>query len=74
MTVDTASFDDEPPPEEAFIDLEDVASRFDMDSLHILPLNQLPLKTPSLKRARLVKNVRLDSVIELFSDKDSGSG
>lgn len=45
-----------------------------MDSLHILPLNQLPLKTPSLKRARLVKNVRLDSVIELFSDKDSGSG
>ncbi len=34
----------------------------------------LPLDTPSLNRARLIKNVRLDSVIELFSDEDTGSG
>lgn len=46
----------------------------EMDSLHILPLNIIPLETPSLKRARLVKNVRLDSVIELFYDQDTGSG
>ncbi|MFT6582582.1 MAG: hypothetical protein ACJAU6_003028 [Alphaproteobacteria bacterium] len=46
----------------------------DMDSLHILPLNIIPLETPALKRARIVKNVRLDSVIELFNDKESGSG
>lgn len=46
----------------------------EMDSLHILPLNIIPLETPSLKRARIVKNVRLDSVIELFYDQDTGSG
>ncbi len=46
----------------------------DRDSLHILPLTVLPLETPSLNRARLIKNVRLNSVIELFTDKDTGSG
>ncbi len=46
----------------------------DRDSLHILPLSILPLEINALKRARLIKNVRLKSVIELFKDKDSGSG
>ena len=46
----------------------------DRDSLHILPLSILPFETNALKRARLIKNVRLNSVIELFKDKDSGSG
>ncbi|MBL4691198.1 MAG: hypothetical protein JKY68_07030 [Rhodospirillales bacterium] len=46
----------------------------DRDSLHILPMTILPLETPALNRARLIKNVRLESVIELFSDKDTGSG
>ncbi len=46
----------------------------DRDSLHILPLSILPLATPSLNRARLIKNVRLDSVIELFTDQETGSG
>ena len=46
----------------------------DRDSLHILPLNILPLDTPSLNRAKLIKNVRLDSVIEMFTDEDTGSG
>ncbi len=46
----------------------------DRDSLHILPLAILPLKTPSLKRARLIKNHRLESVIELFTDAETGSG
>lgn len=46
----------------------------DRDSLHTLPLSILPLDTPSLNRARLIKNVRLNSVIELFTDKDTGSG
>ncbi|MDA1022824.1 MAG: hypothetical protein O2817_05710 [Proteobacteria bacterium] len=49
-------------------------SDVDRDSLHILPLSILPLETPALKRARLIKNVRLNSVIELFTDKDTGSG
>jgi hypothetical protein len=46
----------------------------DMDSMHILPLAIIPLKTPSLRRARLIKNVRLESVIELFNDTGGGSG
>ena len=46
----------------------------DRDSLHILPMAILPLETPSLNRARLIKNVRLQSVIELFTDEDTGSG
>ncbi len=46
----------------------------DRDSLHILPLSILPLETSAIKRARLIKNVRLNSVIELFEEKDTGSG
>jgi len=46
----------------------------DRDSLHTLPLQILPLDTPTLKRARLIKNVRLRSVVELFVDEDTGSG
>ena len=46
----------------------------DRDSMHILPLTILPLETPSLNRARLIKNVRLESVVELFTDFKSGSG
>lgn len=46
----------------------------DMDSLFVLPLDIIPLQSPSLQRARLIKNVRLKSVIETFSDRDTGSG
>ena len=46
----------------------------DRDALFILPLCIIPLKTPALKRARLIKNVRLESVVELFDDADTGSG
>ncbi len=46
----------------------------DRDSLHILPLSILPFETPALHRARLIKNVRLDSVVEFFRDINTGSG
>lgn len=47
----------------------------DMDSLFILPLKIIPLETPALKTAKLIKNVRLRSVVELFSNIDgTGSG
>lgn len=46
----------------------------DRDSLHTLPLLILPLKHPGLRSARLIKNARLESVIELFSGDDTGSG
>lgn len=44
------------------------------DSLHILPLAMLPLTTPALMRARLVKNTKLEGVVELFNDEDTGAG
>lgn len=44
------------------------------DALHILPLEILPLQTTGLKRARMIKNTNLKSVVELFRDVNSGSG
>jgi hypothetical protein len=49
-------------------------SEEDRDALHILPLALLPIETPALKRARLIKNVRLETVVEIFRDADTGSG
>ncbi len=46
----------------------------DRDALHIMPLAMLPLETPSLQRARMIKNARLQSVVELFVDDEAGSG
>jgi hypothetical protein len=46
----------------------------DMDSLHILPLSLIPVDTPGLRRARLIKNSQLESVIELYRNDASGSG
>ena len=46
----------------------------DMDALHILPLSLIPLKTLSLQRARLIKNARLEGVVELFAGRETGSG
>jgi hypothetical protein len=46
----------------------------DRDSLHILPLSIIPLQTPALTGARMIKNVRLESVVELFGGPNTGSG
>ena len=46
----------------------------DRDSLYILPLATIPFRTPALRRARMIKNVRLESVIEVFDDMRAGSG
>jgi len=46
----------------------------DMDSLFAVPLSILPLETKGLSRARMVKNVKLQSAIEVFADKETGSG
>jgi len=46
----------------------------DKDALHILPLAIIPLQTPGMRRTRLVKNARLDTVVELFKDSRAGSG
>lgn len=54
--------------------INDEILNVDRDSLHILPLSDLPIFTPGLNRARLIKNVRLESVVEMFSGKATGSG
>lgn len=46
----------------------------DMDSMFILPLRIIPLQTPALASARLVKNVQLKAMLEIFHDQQSGSG
>jgi hypothetical protein len=46
----------------------------DTDSLHILPLAIVPLQSPALQRARMIKNSRLRSVIEIFNVDTGGSG
>lgn len=46
----------------------------DRDSLHILPLAILPIQTPTLRRARMIKNIRLQTVLEMFEDSATGSG
>ncbi|HAQ00553.1 MAG TPA: hypothetical protein DCQ35_11155, partial [Rhodospirillum rubrum] len=46
----------------------------DMDSLFVLPLHLIPLETPALSRARMIKNTRLRSVVEMFEDSSTGSG
>ena len=46
----------------------------DRDSLHVLPLSDIPLETPVLRSARLIKNAKLDSVVEIFGGMQTGSG
>lgn len=53
---------------------EDEISDEDRDSLHTLPIAILPIQTPVFRRARMVKNSRLDSVIEFFSGVGCGRG
>ena len=44
------------------------------DSLYILPLSNIPLEMAGLKKARLIKNPRLEGMVELFSGSNTGSG
>jgi hypothetical protein len=46
----------------------------DIDSLFILPLKIIPLKTESLARSKLVKNSHIVGVLELFAERETGSG
>ena len=46
----------------------------DMDSLFVLPLDLIPLGTPALQKAKLIKNIHLQSMVEFFSDNHTGAG
>ena len=48
--------------------------RQDLDSLYVLPLRILPLASKALQRAKMVKESRLKSAIEIFSNKATGTG
>lgn len=47
---------------------------FEKDSLHLLPLEIIPLQSTALSRARLVKNVRMEGMVEVFRGSGTGSG
>ncbi|MBT3359755.1 MAG: hypothetical protein HN403_09020 [Rhodospirillales bacterium] len=51
-----------------------VISDHDRDSLHVLPLSIIPLESHLFQQMRMVKNVHLESVVELFGGEDTGSG
>ncbi len=57
-----------PPPAAGDANVEEYDAE-GQDALHILPLRIIPLETPGLRRLRLIKNVRLDSVVELYKDQ-----
>jgi hypothetical protein len=46
----------------------------DRDALHILPICILPVQNAALRRARIVKNPLLDTMVELFNTPSGGSG
>lgn len=46
----------------------------DRDTLHTLALKYMPLQKDTLKHARMIKNSKLESVVEMFRDRDIGSG
>lgn len=45
-----------------------------MDSLHILPLRIIPFQNSVLKSANLIKNSRLETVVEIFRHAEGASG
>jgi hypothetical protein len=45
----------------------------DRDAIDALPLSMIPLSSGTLKSARLVKNSRMETAVELHSDSVSGS-
>lgn len=54
--------------------LDDDDKEDDRDLLHVANLSILPIQHRPLQRARMIKNTRLDSVIEVFRDASIGSG
>jgi hypothetical protein len=48
-------------------------SDYDRDSIHTLPLGTVPIQDPGLRKARLIKNVRMETRIELYRESGMGS-
>jgi hypothetical protein len=54
--------------------LDETIDPKDRDSIHTMSLLALPINHPGLRRTRLVKNVRMETRIEMFSGDGVGSG
>lgn len=55
-------------------DAEQAMFDSDMDTLHTVNLSIMPMTHPALKRARMIKNARLEPVVEMFKASGVGSG
>jgi hypothetical protein len=53
---------------------EETIDAADQDSIHTMAVMALPISHPGLGRTRLVKNVRMETRIEMFSGGGAGSG
>ncbi len=58
----------------SIVGTELTVTAMDKDSIWVLPLSILPLKTPGLRKVRLIKNNHLEGVVEMFSSDGAGSG
>ncbi len=56
------------------VDDEAAFSDVSRDAIDQLPLAMIPLQTKTLRRARLIKNMQLEGVVEIFSGEGTGSG
>lgn len=54
--------------------MSSVVQMNDNDSLHVLPLSMIPLQVKALQKTSLIKNSRLEGVIELYREGNIGSG
>lgn len=63
---------DKPSIDEKALEGRDL--NYEKDSLHILPLHMVPLQTPGLRQARMLKNANLESAVEVFHGDETGSG
>jgi hypothetical protein len=53
--------------------VDEEAARIDKDSIDKLPLSSIPLSSNALKNAKLIKNSRMETTVEIHSDPLSGS-
>jgi hypothetical protein len=54
-------------------DKSDKVAVADKDAIETLPLSSIPLSSTALKNAKLIKNARLETTVEIHSDPLSGS-
>ncbi|MGJ3259184.1 MAG: hypothetical protein ACFE0S_06220 [Rhodospirillales bacterium] len=63
-----------PKTDQEMQSLADPDLQNDLDLFHVLPLAGLPLQSPALSKARMIKSQNLDTMIEVFRDQLTGSG